>query len=386
MLWPKNRGFLTANFLQLPILVSQLTSLFPLTFDHVRSRRTNKNCIRFSWTGLGFISLVVRLIIGIISGTFLSHKSDALARLFGEWSSTASFAQFIANFSIGISDLAWSVLLICKHEDLNKFYTKLAQLVNNLLDHASSFDKYGIIHETIMRKYITIRRAIFYVMLVPIPPILITSIIYIPRAKVLFGGNWLDWNVLALPVLLLHWSFTLHFRLLSYYLLIAFIFIFEVGFRILKLKIKAGIQSEKYPQTINERDHMWAHSWFSKDLLALHASIGTKSKATTWIIENFDALRDLLKEFHKVFKLFLVSTCVTIFMSLLEASFQALLITMGNSNAGDGGINWYQLFTVWPHIVTCMLTFYMLCDSATSMTNEVRCPTKICVSFCKLYA
>lgn len=321
--------FLQLEIFRFPLLFSQLTGSFPLS---VKQRLINGQpdvIFIVSLINPGICTLILRiaLIVEIIRASRVRCKEFAIIR--GEWSHTLLFAEITVNIIIHVGDIYCAYLAVVRRQRMSAFFTSLARLLGDLWRKINNAD--DSLERKFMRKYkYNVKWPFWYIFFLSICSFWVGLFLIVPNVSNLYP-DW-AWGKLEVALLLFYMDYTLLFRFLSLFILASILFLLQIGF----------------------------------SMLASHVDHCGTAEQVVFVLENFDKLENLLKEFHLLFNFQLISGAVTILLSLLAAGFNEIVMIMVSPR------DYMAIVSVYPWAFALALTFYILCNLATGLTSEAK--------------
>ncbi|CAL8118106.1 unnamed protein product [Orchesella dallaii] len=148
----------------------------------------------------------------------------------------------------------------------------------------------------------------------------------------------------AFTFLSAYWIILHHLRALNFYVWICTILCFRMAFKAVGILCGGN----------NVRDQNHEH------IQHLHHRI-------IWTMQMFEKLEGFLKEFHGLFGAQLLGMCINILLPMLNAAFE-LLSAAKSEEFGAWEIG--TAITAVPHLISLIMTFFILCDASTALTQE----------------
>lgn len=325
-------NFFRGSFLKLPILAAQLAGTFPLSISNVNDGRFVRLAI--SWKSIGLLTAIMRAICFFHVMTLFIEKADAISQVLGDWSSTLVFAEFLTHGIVVFGDFTVAVMLIFRRQRVNQFLTELGKTVTGLWNQSKGLRDHEL-SKTFVGQYRFMKWAFGWVIVMAITNTIGTYIICIPKVAVTYP-DWVSGPV-DIGIFLGYYELTMHFRLLSFFPVVAFIYVFYTSFGALRANV----------EHVTNQD-------------------------VNWIIDCFGRLEKLLKEFHSLFGFQLIIGVLTILSSVLSVSFQGLILIMNFSKRGSNPEGSLIHMSIIPWATSLSLVFYILCDIATRMTTAAK--------------
>lgn len=367
---------------RLPVLAAQVTGLFPLSLLEPKKPRRSLR-LGFSWTGLGTLFFVCRVISHINSYVVFFWEGRQLKRLFQEWGRTAAASHFIVTSLVVNLDLFWALLLFWRRHQLDLFFNSLIGLIGEIWERSQGSEDESKVRQLISGKYLELRRIILIVSFLAWLAFLMALGNYVPRVHEMLVGWEIHWAFLSLVVMLFQSIVTNQVRLLSFFLLTAFMFTFQTAYAILKGKIDHSTRTRLEGQGESgppQENFPWHTSTTKVETTRITEAAVAEGLATNvspveaniaWILRSFDRVEAMLKEFHSIFGYQLVIGILAILLITLICTFQVLIMCM-DIVKGSGRFRLMQLASISPMLLSLLLTMYLLCDAATAMTQEAK--------------
>lgn len=343
----KFRLFLTGDIFKEPVLAAQLTGMFPLSLT--RSPEPDRLLhLTFSWKGCGTIAIIFRvlLLFLLLGWRIYDRKGVLLEACFGQWSNTAALSQNVTNSIITIADFTWVVVLLHQRKHLDRFFTEVVAFVRGFPEISNDVKEFDLAaQERISKKHSHLKCTTGMLWTLFLLAYCGSLITYIPRVGKAFEGDSTVWvKVIVVAFALLHFMISSQFRLLSFFLPTTFMVKFQVAYALLRNRA----------ESLNRKEGISIHE-VEEDI--------------DWIQQQYDHIIKLLKEFHCLFDFQLIVGILTILLTMLDSTFQVLLVVMRTAK-GSLEFTWYQILSLMPLQISLVVTFYQLCDAATAMTEE----------------
>ncbi|CAL8118128.1 unnamed protein product [Orchesella dallaii] len=318
----------TSHFLTFPIRVSQICGAFPFSFDE-----TNMS-LSFSWKSFAILMMVTRYICSLLP-PLLSPIITDLHTIFARVGVTERLSQIGVNTTSGIADIICLVIMLKKRKRIISFFSSFTTKVIHLI-------KLGIGELTeaevleFARRKMKLNICIGIVLFLGIASHVNTVIFYYQQASQ-SGKAW--WKVFIVGTVSVYWIALDQFRLLTFYFCIGIIASFRAAFTALLILVRE--------KKLRQSRRLW------------------------WIIQMYKEIEVLLEEFQKLFGVQLLNICFTFLLPMINAGFliSKILTTSHGTNFDIHG-----LVTMIPHVISATITFSILCDSCSGMTDAaIKC-------------
>lgn len=328
------------NFFKFPVLAAQLTGTFPLSLI---LEKDDQYHLKFTWTGIGTLTILLRVCIYLGVGRIVGTKSDALWSHYGGWSGTLAISEILMQGSVVYGDVAWITLLLYRRRNLDKFVTSLSTLMTQISDHVyPNGEEQQTDYQEIYKQSKFISLIFLAICSLGLFFFLPAATIFIINVASIFQGSirWFE-----MVVLLGYFCFTFQFRLISFYFCVAVIFALKSGFILLQKNLQRVFHSRPSSNIIMQE--------------------------MRWTLNNYKQVEIFLKQFHFFFNFQLILGVSTILIGFLNEAFELLCIFMGR-RSGTGFTTWQQPISYFSMLLGNFLVFYLLCDVTSGLTKQAQ--------------
>ncbi|CAL8118098.1 unnamed protein product [Orchesella dallaii] len=328
---PNLRAFtiFVGNLIVLPLRANQALGTFPFCYNQ------SNNSLTFSCLSFPFFFMVLRILFTFTPSIIFRFIRHDITVLYSFLSGTEQFVQVTVNALSASIDLICLAVMIRKRIQVTTFFTALTTKVVELI--MQGYNKLDEMEAKIMlRRRRRLNVCMGIVFLLSVASYIFTLIHYCLEAS---ESATVWWKPVLVSFLSLFWIMLNQLRLLTFYFCISIIICFRAAF--LSLYLKVG--------------HKKAN----------------QSNRIFWVVEMYKEVEILLEEFHSVFEYQLMNISYSFVLPTINSTFQiSKLLTTGEI----GKLEWNELATLIPHVISATLTFAILCDACTGMTDAaVKC-------------
>jgi len=244
--------------------------------------------------------------------------------------------QTIVNTSLNLAVTICLLLFIANRSQVQQFFEELLNKVVHLLELCYENPEFET--EINVKGHVSRLRRVMW--LISVLGLLITvNALYACVSKTIQAGLGTE-GMITFIGLTIYWVLVHHYRLLTFCLWIGTIECFEIAFKALEILARSNGKIK---------------------------SVG-KMKQVIWIMEHYKGIEILLKEFNRRFGMQLMSMCIIFFLSMLNGGFEYIKMVR-SGNFGTGEVS--SLIGELPHTLALNISFFLLCDSSTSLLNQV---------------
>ncbi|CAL8118110.1 unnamed protein product [Orchesella dallaii] len=314
------------TLLELPLLINHLSGLFPLTLD---KSKLNLNTTYRSYCR----TFIIFGLVCICPTLFHTLDPKDLLIVYKLRGPTEMIIATAANNFTSLFDFICLCHLFRNRFKIRDFYTSFLKAVIKVLELSYTFcpDEVKVLQN--QKKKLHIFMGITFAL--GVFAAFNSTIFYCGKA---IQAGMTVRTVVTFFLLTMYWIIVNHFRMLSFYLWIALILCFKEAFRAL-----GGLINSKSKEICIQQNRIY------------------------WVIEIYHEIEEYLQEFHKLFGIQLLNLCFTSVVPLENVIYQVLKCFI----VGDiGPWELSTLASLSPHILSGVMTFFILCDAATSMTIE----------------
>ncbi|CAL8118104.1 unnamed protein product [Orchesella dallaii] len=313
----------------IPLRANQALGAFPFRFNN------SNNSLSFSWLSFPIFFMFLRVIFSCTHSLLFRFIQNDVNVLFAYLSKTERFVHVTVASISGSFDFFCFAVMIRKRKQVVSFFTSFTNKVVELIK--LGFEELDEVQaKALGRRKMRLNVCMGIVFLLALFSYALSFIYFCVEAPE-SAKVW--WKVLLVSVLSIHWIALNQLRLLTFYFCISIIICFRAAF----MALYVIVDQKKANQ----------------------------SRRIFWVVEMYKEVEILLEEFQSVFEYQLLNISYTFVLPTINSTFQISKLLTGGE---FGKSEWNGLGTLIPNVVSATLTFAILCDACTGMTDAaVKC-------------
>ncbi|CAL8118094.1 unnamed protein product [Orchesella dallaii] len=318
------------NLLVVPIRINQLLGTFPLSL--------NKSDLTLDKSWKSNLLVLICLLLQFNSPYLfsLAISKEDYEKMYTNYNKTAETTQTVINSLINFIENICLLIFIRGRAKIQLFYSEFFESFVNLLEPCYKLGKQQEFNFPL--RISRLRKVLGMIFFFGV--LNLGGTWFVAIGKGIAAGLGFQ-KVTLFAIASAYWTIMHHFRQLTCYFYICTIMCFQLSFKALGI-----LSSGEYD--LNEKTP-------------------DQHRRIIWTMQTFQKLDGFVKGFHELFGIQLLSICIVILLPILNSTFEILNAFKAEN---FGGWELFALASVLPHLVTLILTFFILCDVSTMVVHE----------------